>query len=64
MPKQEGSSQYTGETGNPLAQKSRRTATGWATDTQAHMGDGMFATQGLRKAGGGTPVAKRKRGMR
>ncbi len=31
------------ETGNPLAQKSRRTATGWATDTQAHQADGNFA---------------------
>lgn len=40
----------TGERGNPLAQKVRRTTTGWQDDPQAEMADGIFPKPELRKA--------------
>lgn len=71
MPKNEGSSNYTGETGNPLVQRQRRTTTGWQTDAQAAQGDGQFQMDGARRGsqgGMGKPgmgyAARRKRGMR
>lgn len=70
MAKNEASSNYTGETGNPLVSKQRRTATGWQTDTQAARGDGVFATQGTRTQATNYgrpmmgPTTRRRRGMR
>ncbi len=40
----------TGERGNPLARKVRRTADAWNKDTQAQRGDGEFPAPTLRRA--------------
>ena len=70
MPKNETGITDTGESENPLAQKRRRTATGWQNDQQAEMGDGKYEVSGARKIATNyghppmMPAARKRMGMR
>ncbi len=70
MPKQETGITDTGESENPLARKTRRTAVPWTADAQAATGDGLVTPDGARRLATNygrpvmSPALRRRRGLR